>query len=130
MTSQKEKILKKLEKLYDSLDSPGAITREKYLRICEQSGKEPDPDRIPPDWEDFPDIVHAAVHIFNSLGDRVYPEIGYTGKDYTNLELLLKRYDIHNQEFLLDLVFWLDQRAIVKASAELKREYEKLKRKK
>ena len=46
--------------------------------MVEQTGEEIDWDRCPPEWEDFPSSVEIAMTIFNSLGDYVYPEIGYT----------------------------------------------------
>lgn len=98
--------------------------------MCEQLGKEPSPDEIPPDWEDFPEIVQVAINTFNMLGDRVFPEIGYIGKDYTNLSEFMEVYEIQDKEYFLDILNWLDSRAIKKSSEELKREYDKLKRKK
>ena len=65
------------------------MTRDKYLDMMEQLGKEPSDAEIPPDWEDLPEIMAYAINTFNSLGDRVYPDIGYTGKDYTNLPMFL-----------------------------------------
>lgn len=106
------------------------MTRDRYLTMCEQMGKEPVEDEIPPDWEDFPEIVQLAIYTFNMLGDRVYPEVGYVGKDYTNLPHLLEIYDIEDTEYFLDLLHWLDSRAIQESSDRLKREAEKLKRKK
>ena len=105
------------------------MTRAKYLEMCEQLNKEPRDDEIPPDWEDFPDIVHDAINTFNSLGDRVYPDIGFMGKDYTNLPYFTEMYDIIDTEFFLEILSWLDSRAIKKSSEELKRQYDKLKRK-
>ena len=64
--------------------------------MVEQTGEEIDWDRIPPDAEDFPEAVITALNIYNSLGNRVYPDIGYIGKDYTNLELLYKFFYIAN----------------------------------
>lgn len=106
------------------------MTRDRYLTMCEQLGKEPSPDEIPPDWEDFPEIVQVAINTFNMLGDRVFPEIGYIGKDYTNLSEFMEVYEIQDKEYFLDILNWLDSRAIKKSSEELKREYDKLKRKK
>ena len=106
------------------------MTRDRYLTMCEQLGKEPNPDEIPPDWEDFPEIVRLAINTFNMLGDRVFPDIGYIGKDYTNLSEFMEVYEIQDKEYFLDILNWLDSRAIKKSSEELKREYDKLKRKK
>ena len=95
----------------------------------EQLGKEPMEEEIPPDFEDLPDIVNQAVSTFNNLGDRVYPEIGYIGKDYINLPFFLDMYDIDDTEFFLEILSWLDSRAVKQSSEQLKRQYEQLKRK-
>ena len=105
------------------------MSAEKYLKICEQLGKEPDPKEIPPAWEDLPSIMQAAINIFNMLGDRVYPDIGYIGKDYTNLPIYIELYEIGDTEYFLEILHWLDSRAIKKSSEKLKKEYDKLKRK-
>ena len=84
------------------------MTRDKYLEMMEQLGKEPIEEEIPPDFEDLPDIVNQAVSTFNNLGDRVYPEIGYIGKDYINLPFFLDMYDIDDTEFFLEILSWLD----------------------
>lgn len=95
----------------------------------EQLEKEPIEEEIPPDWEDLPETIIAAVNTFNMMGDRIYPDIGYVGKDYTNLEHFLFIYDIDDKEYFLEILSWLDSRAIKKSSEQLKREHEKLKRK-
>lgn len=105
------------------------MSKDKYLEMQEQLGKEPDPERCPPGIEDFPDIVIDAISIFNSLGDRVYPEIGYTGKDYTNLEFLLKVYKIEHKELLYEILLRLDAHVIKKSQDVIKREHDKLKSK-
>lgn len=106
------------------------MTRDKYFTMMEQLGQEPKDDEIPPDWEDLPEIFVSAVNTFNMLGDRMYPEIGYTGKDYTNLTYYIDLYDIQDTAYFLEILSWLDSRAIKKSSEHLKKEYEKLKRKK
>ena len=105
------------------------MTADRYLEMQEQLGNEPVEEEIPPDWGDFPDIVVDAVNTFNQLGDRVYADIGYVGKDYTNLHLFLDLYSISDKEFFIQLLTWLDSRAIKKSQEQLKREHEKLKRK-
>ena len=104
------------------------MTRERYLEMCEQMGNEPIQEEIPPDIEDFPSIVNEAVNTFNMLGDRIYPEIGYVGKDYTNLNHYIDLYGIEDKEYFLHLLSWLDARAIKKSSEEMKRQYDKMKR--
>jgi hypothetical protein len=97
--------------------------------MCEQLEQEPIENEIPPDWEDFPEVIQHAINTFNQLGDRVFPEIGFVGKDYTNLSHYLEVYDVNDKEFFLEILSWLDSRAIKKSSEDLKRQYDKLKRK-
>lgn len=95
----------------------------------EQLGREPDPEKCPPGLEDFPEVFIEAIEIFNLMGDRVYPEIGYMGKDYTNLPDILKVKKIESTELLLEILSRLDNNAIKESQERLKREYDKLKRK-
>ena len=127
--SQKDKCLERLEEMFKNLDT--GMTAERYFEMQEQMGQPIEEDKIPPDMNDFPEIVECAIEIYNRLGDRVYPEIGYIGKDYTNLNLYMKIYEIEEKEtdFLLEIIQWLDARAIKKSQEHLKREYDKIKRK-
>lgn len=105
------------------------MTKERYFEMMEQLGNDPVEEEIPPSWEDFPDEILDAIAIFNLLGDRVYPDIGYVGKDYSNLEYLSKIYKVDNQEILVQVLDFLDSRAIKKSSEDIKKERDKLKRK-
>lgn len=105
------------------------MTRDKYLEMMEQLGKDPVEEEIPPDFEDLPEIISMAVNTFNLLGDRIYPDIGYVGKDYTNLHFYMDIYDVEDKEFFLEILSWLDSRAIKKSSEQLKKEHDRLKRK-
>ena len=105
------------------------MTRDRYLDMMDQLGREPIQEEIPPDWEDLPEIAIDAINTWNHLGDRVYPEIGYIGKDYTNLDHYVEVYGIEDKEYFLEILSWLDSRAIKKSSENLKKEYDKLKRK-
>lgn len=98
--------------------------------MVEQTGEEIDWDRCPPEMEDFPPIVIDAMNIFHSLGNRVYPDIGYMGKDYTNLSLLKKLYGIqeHEEEYLYDLLLFLDSQAIESSQKKLKAEMDRIKK--
>ena len=108
------------------------MTRDRYLDMMEQLGKEPVEEEIPPDWEDLPEIMMCAVSTFNSLGDRVFPEIGYIGKDYTNFDFLLKLYEVedHQKQWIHEVVIFLESRGIEQSQKRLKAEHDRLKRKK
>lgn len=95
----------------------------------EQLGQEPKEHEIPPDGEDLPEIAVDAINTFNLLNDRIYGDVGYIGKDYSNLPHYIELYNIEDKEYFLYLLHWLDSRAIKKSSDQLKREHDKLKRK-
>jgi len=107
------------------------MSKDQYLDMMEQMGEEPDWDKCPPDWDDFPDLVITALNIFHSLGDKVYPEVGYTGKDYGNFDFLTNVYGIkeYQKEFLNEIILHMDSRAIEISQKKLKAEYDKIKRK-
>lgn len=100
------------------------------MKMCEQLGKEPDPEEIPPDMEDFPDIAIHALNTFSNLGDRLVPDVGYMGKDFTNLPYYMKFYGVEDEQLFLEILTWLESRAIDRSHESMKREREKLKRKK
>ena len=127
MTSQRETCLERLEELFKNLDT--GMTAERYFEMQDQMGLEIEVKEIPPELNDFPDDVLSAVDIYGRLGDRVYPEIGYLGKDYTLLSELMPLYEIDNKDFFLQVLEWLDARAIKQSADTLKREYDRMKRK-
>ena len=43
------------------------MTKDQYLRMVEQTGEEIDWDRIPPEPEDFPDVVLNILNIYNMV---------------------------------------------------------------
>ena len=108
MENQKEKLWKRLETWQHNNDAK--MTKERYLNMMSELGNEPVPEEIPPDYEDFPEIVIDALETFNALGDRVYPDVGYTGKDYTNLSYYMKIYKVENEDLFLRifLIFCAD----------------------
>ena len=107
------------------------MTKDQYLIMCEQTGQEIDWEKCPPDWEDFPQVVITTFNIFNSLGDRVYPDVGYIGKDFTNFNFLLKYYQVETYqiEFIFNTILWLDSRAIQSSQKKIKSEMDRMKNK-
>lgn len=109
---------KRLERWQNNLNV--GMTKERYLKICEQTHKEPNPDRCPPGYEDFPEVLQQALEVYNKLGDRVYPDIGYMGKDFTALPLHMKVVGVSNEDLFLEALVRLDAHMIKKSSDELK----------
>ena len=107
------------------------MTKDQYLRMVEQTGEEIDWEKCPPEIEDFPDSVHTAMNIYNSLGDRIYPDIGYIGKDFTNLSFLYKNYYVeeHEEDWIFELLLFLDGNNIKDSQKRIRSEIDRIKRK-
>ena len=108
------------------------MNKDQYLRMVEQTGEEIDWERCPPDTEDFPESVLTAINIFNTLGDRIYGDVGYIGKDFTNFDFILNHYSIETQQekdWIFEIILFLERRAIKESQQKLKAEYDKIKKK-
>lgn len=108
------------------------MSKDQYLRMVEQTGEEIDWDRCPPELNDFPDSIHTAVEIYTSLTDRVYGDVGYTGKDFTNLKFLYELYYIKEQsekDWIFEILLFLDRREIKESQRQIKAQVDKAKRK-
>ena len=100
--------------------------------MVEQTGEEIDWDRMPPDIEDFPDCVLTGLNIYNSLGNRIFPDVGFVGKDYTLLDYLLKSYKVESEqqkEWVFELLTHMESNDIAESQRKIKSEYDKIKRK-
>ena len=100
--------------------------------MCEQTGQEIDWEKCPPELDDFPESVITALTIFNSLGNRIYPDVGFIGKDYTNLSLLYKLYGIEEtieKDYIFELLIFMDNKTQEDSRKRIKAEYDKIKRK-
>ena len=72
---------------------------DKYLRICEQLGQEPDPEKMPPDPADFPVEVQVAFFIFDLLEDHWEGMSGtYMGKHWSNVNSLFDLYEVEDRK--------------------------------
>ena len=108
------------------------MSKDQYLRMVEQTGEEIDWDRCPAEIEDFPDSIHTAMNIYNSCGNRMASDIGYMGKDFTNLEMLLDMYNVSTgieREWQIELLLFLDGETIKDSQQRLKAEHDKLRKK-
>ena len=107
------------------------MSKDQYLRMCEQTGQEIEWDKCPPDWEDFPESVTTAIEIFHELGDRVYGDVGFVGKDFTNLNILYTIHSIeeYQKEYLLELLLFLESEAVKESQRAIKSQMDKIKNK-
>ena len=100
--------------------------------MCEQTGEEIDWDRCPPELDDFPDSVITAIQIYNTLGDRIFADVGFTGKDFTNLSLLFDLFyidDLVEKTYVTELLVLLDSEQIKKSQEQIKAQYDRMKKK-
>lgn len=96
----------------------------------EQLGKEPDYDRMPLDFYDLNLDCQLALNIYNKLGNRVYGDVGFVGKDYTNLPILIEIFNIENKDYLIDLLNIIEVSNIDKSQKSIKKMMDDIKNKK
>lgn len=102
--------------------------------ICEQMGQEPDPAKFPIEMGDMPHVFLIAFTIFRTLPD-IYVSLGMegsalSGKDLSALKPLLDIYEVTDSrttQLILDIVMYLNDKAVKKAAAERKQRAKKTK---
>jgi hypothetical protein len=78
------------------------MTKDQYFEMCEAMGTEPVEAEIPPEMEDFPELVQSAFKVYYMLRDIWDPMGGaYLGKDTTVLFDFFRLYDFSKEEQLL-----------------------------
>ena len=78
---------------------------EKYLRMCEQMGVEPDPAKMPLEQSAFPDEVQVAFFMFSLLSDTWDGQSGtYLGKDWSQCAQIFDIYGIEDKKTTLFLM--------------------------
>lgn len=117
----------RLEQWHKNLDI--GMTKEKYLTLCQQMGQEPSEIKCPPEYEDFPIPLQQAIEVFNRLGDRVYPDIGYMGKDYTSLPLHMEVVGVTEKDIFLEALVRLDSHLIQRSAEQMKKARDSVKKK-
>ena len=107
------------------------MSKDQYLRMIEQTGEEIDWDRCPPDYDDFPSSVQVAMDIYQYLGSKIYADVGFTGKDYSNLNLVLESNKITTQiekDWVLEILLTMEGHAIQESQRQIKAEIGKHKK--
>ena len=107
------------------------MSKDQYLRMVEQTGEEIDWDRCPPDYDDFPTSVQIAMDIYHHLGSRIFSDIGFTGKDYTNLNLILELHKITThleKDWVIEVMLTMEGHHIQESQRQIKAEIGKHKK--
>ena len=112
--------------LLDNYFREDQLPLETYLSMCEQLGKEPDLDEIPPDLDDFPMELQEAFMVHHLLPDRWDGSSGsYLGKDWSALEMLLTELEIIERRQCILFIKHIEARNSNKINKELARERKK-----
>ena len=92
---------------------------ESYLELCDQSGKEPDQDEMPPTLKDYPLEVQVAFLLHDYLPENWDGMSGsYLGKDYSALEMLLKAHEVEDVKTCIYFIKLIDGYNIRKINLE------------
>lgn len=84
---------------------------------------------MPIGFEDLPLECQLAYHIYNRLGNRVYGDVGFVGKDYTNLPMLIEIHNIFDKCLLLTLLTKIESIEVADAQKKIKKMYDDMKKK-
>jgi len=103
------------------------MDKNKYFLMMEQLGKEP--TNPPLGYEDLDPDAQIALNIYNRLGNRIYGDVGFVGKDYTNLPILIEIFNITNKDFLIDLLNCIDSYNINESQKAIKKMMDDIKKK-
>lgn len=125
--SEEQLLIKELQKFLKDQDSP--IKLETYLNMCEQLGKDPDPEEMPMSYDQLSYDCQLSFSIFTKLGSRVYGDVGFTGKDYTNLPILIEVHKIIDKSLLLSLLTTIESYYVEKSQKQIKKAHDDMKKK-
>lgn len=78
-------------------------------------------------YEDLDYEAQLAIAIYNRLSNRMYPDIGFTGKDLHNLAMLVELYGYPDTEELLDYISVMEDADIRASQKSIKASIDKVK---
>ncbi len=82
---------------------------KEYLIVCDRLGKEPDPNKMPMNFGNFPYEVQLAFLIYDHLPDRWEGMSGsYLGKEWSAVGTLLDTYKVEERKVILFFIKAID----------------------
>lgn len=84
---------------------------------------------MPLDFSDLHEDAQLAFAIYGKLGNRIYGDVGFIGKDMTLLPMIVEYYKIIDIDFLIDLINVIDEYHVDKSQKAIKQELDKIKKK-
>lgn len=104
------------------------LTKEKIFLMYKGREDKIDWEKVPPDIEDFPYDVQKALICYNKLGDRIAADIGYLGKDFGLVKILMDVEGVINKELFLETLLRLDNFFIRKSHKDMENARKQAKR--
>lgn len=102
------------------------MSADRYLKICEQLGKEPDDHEMPLSMGDFPPEMQVAFFMFGFLSDRWDGMNGaYLGKDWQLVPTLFEIYEVEQPQSMLLLMKQYEVALINYRAEKAERKYKK-----
>lgn len=107
-----------------------SLSAETYLKLCEQLGQEPDPEKMPLEASDFPEEVQVAFFMSSLLPDLYDTNAGvYLGKDWSSAAAILDIYEVQDKKTTVYLMKLYELVKIDHSVEKFNVEQEKSKRK-
>ena len=114
--SEVERLLERFVKQTSQIDI------EKSLKICEQLGQEPDPEKMPLETSAFPYEVQVAFFIYSLLPDIWDTNSGfYLGKNWSECPYLFELYSVDSPREVLYFAKTYERMLIAVRAEELER---------
>jgi len=86
------------------------MSKEAYLDMCEMLSTKPKYDEVPFELDDFPDEIQTAIEIYAMLPSKIEGMSGlYLGKDYSMLFSLLDVFEVHNRQYIIRIIVYMDR---------------------
>lgn len=118
---EREELWARLNKWLTNMSSKNPIDLDMILRMHEGREDQINWEKVPPDLGDFPSDIQIAISIYGKLSDNIIPDIGYMGKNWELLELLMEIDNVSNKSLCIEALLRLDQFYIEKSRKDMER---------
>ena len=99
------------------------MSSDQYIKICEELGQEPDPEKMPLELSDFPEEVQVAFFMLSLLSDRWDGASGsYLGKDWGPIEYIFRLYEIEDKKTLFHFMKLIESYTMMEKAKQVERE--------
>lgn len=95
------------------------MSKEQFIELHLDQGREPNWEKCPPGVEDFPYDVQIAINTYGKYQDRIVPDVGYIGKDFTLFSIIKQVENVENESLYLEALLQIDSFFIAKSQEQL-----------